>query len=112
MLGPNCLGVISPSNDLNASFAPATPEEGSVALLSQSGALIDSVIDKSLAEDYGFSSLVSIGNQADVNVRDLLDYFKDDEETDAIALYLEGLEKGKTLLRKLKRLLKKSQLLL
>lgn len=100
LLGPNCLGVISPANNLNASFAPATPKEGSVALLSQSGALIDSVIDKSLAEDYGFSSLVSIGNQADVNVRDLLDYFKNDEETEVIALYLEGVEKGKDFIQK------------
>lgn len=90
LLGPNCLGVISPSNDLNASFAPAMPEKGNVAFLSQSGALIDSVIDKSLLEGYGFSTLVSFGNQADINVRDLLSYFKEDSETDAIALYLEG----------------------
>ncbi len=102
LLGPNCLGVISPSNDLNASFAPAMPEKGNVAFLSQSGALIDSVIDKSLLEGYGFSTLVSFGNQADINVRDLLSYFKEDSETEAIALYLEGVEKGKDFIKKAK----------
>lgn len=93
-LGPNCLGVISPATGLNASFAPATPQQGAVAFLSQSGALIDSVIDKSLAEGYGFSSLVSLGNQADVNVQNLLDYFKNDQQTKAIALYLEGISQA------------------
>jgi len=100
LLGPNCLGAIIPPVGLNASFAPATPEDGSVALLSQSGALIDSVIDKSLAEGFGFSGLVSLGNQADINVIDLLEYFKQDQETKAIALYLEGLEDGKQFIKK------------
>ncbi|MEF8847068.1 MAG: CoA-binding protein [Candidatus Paceibacterota bacterium] len=106
LLGPNCLGIISPSTNLNASFAPATPQEGSVAFLSQSGALIDSVIDKSLAEEYGFSSLVSFGNQADINVRDLLSHFKKDDATKAIALYIEGVKKGKKFIEKAKEVVK------
>ncbi|MEK7104054.1 MAG: CoA-binding protein, partial [Patescibacteria group bacterium] len=55
LVGPNCLGVINPKAKLNASFAPETPKSGSIAFLSQSGALIDSIIDKSLLEDFGFS---------------------------------------------------------
>lgn len=100
LIGPNCLGVIIPPINLNASFAPATPKTGSIAFLSQSGALVDSVVDKSLLEGYGFSGLVSFGNQADVEVCDLLDFFGKDERTKAITLYLEGLDKGRKFIEK------------
>jgi len=94
LIGPNCLGIIRPYLKLNASFAPALPKKGKVAFLSQSGALIDSIIDKSLSEDYGFSALVSYGNEADVDMCDFLRFFEKDKETKVIALYLEGLKQG------------------
>ena len=99
LLGPNCLGSIRPAAKLNASFAPATPKEGAVAFVSQSGALIDSVIDKALAEDYGFSALISYGNEADLGVGDFLKFLAGDKKTKAIALYLEGLKNGREFIK-------------
>jgi acetyltransferase len=94
LLGPNCLGVIRPSSKLNASFAPATPKPGSIAFLSQSGALIDSVIDKSLAENFGFSALISYGNEADLDICDFLKFLTKDKKTKAISLYIEAIKNG------------------
>jgi len=99
LIGPNCLGIIRPLKELNASFAPLTPKNGGVAFISQSGALIDSVIDKAFHENYGFSSLVSYGNEADVDICDFLLWLKEDKETKVIAVYLEGLKDGRRFMR-------------
>ena len=99
LVGPNCLGIIRPLKELNASFASLTPQAGGVAFISQSGALIDSVIDKAAYENYGFSSLVSYGNEADVDICDFLLWFKEDKETKVIAIYLEGLEDGRRFMK-------------
>ncbi len=99
MVGPNCLGILRPSLDFNASFAPTSPKKGSIAFLSQSGALIDSVIDRNSAVNYGFSTIVSYGNEADLDVSDFLDYLKNDEETKVIAVYLEGVEDGRKFMK-------------
>lgn len=99
LLGPNCLGVIRPSTKLNASFSPATPKKGKIAFLSQSGALIDSIIDQSLLENYGFSALVSYGNEADLSICDFLKFFGDDKETEVLALYIEGLKDGRDFIK-------------
>jgi len=98
-LGPNCLGVIRPAVKLNASFGPATPKPGQVAFVSQSGALIDSVIDKALLEGYGFSNLISYGNGADLDICDFLKYLENDKETKAIALYVESIKNGREFLK-------------
>lgn len=95
LLGPNCLGFIAPSIKLNVSFSPATPRAGEMAFLSQSGALIDSVIDKSLAEWYGFSYLISYGNEADLDICDLLEFLRHDPQTKVIAIYLESIKDGR-----------------
>lgn len=94
-LGPNCLGIISPEFNLNASFAPFSPKGGNVGFISQSGALIDSVIEKSKDNNLGFSSLVSFGNQAGVSVSSLIEFLGEDKNTDVISLYLEGLKGGR-----------------
>jgi len=94
-LGPNCLGTLSPQFKLNASFAPALPAQGQIALISQSGALIDSIIDISLGEKYGFSGIVSYGNEAGLKLLDFLEWFGKDKKTKVIALYLEGVRQGK-----------------
>ncbi|MEM2138525.1 MAG: CoA-binding protein [Candidatus Woesearchaeota archaeon] len=94
ILGPNCLGLIRPGI-INASFGPCMPEQGEIAFFSQSGALIDSVIDWSLERKYGFSSIVSLGNQADLDITDFLEWALYDKKTKAIALYIEGLKDGK-----------------
>lgn len=91
-VGPNCLGVINtdPSIRLNASFAPAMPPPGRVALCSQSGALGVAVISLAHRLDLGISTFVSIGNKADVTGNDLLEFWEGDAATDVILFYLES----------------------
>lgn len=102
LLGPNCLGIIRPSIVLNASFAPATPRLGKIAFVSQSGALINSVLDASLLENYGFSTIISYGNAAGLKISDFLLWLKKDKETKVVALYIEGMEEGRRFMRVLK----------
>ncbi len=90
ILGPNCLGIIVPSINLNASFATAGPKGGGVAVISQSGALCTSLLDWALEEGIGFSYFVSIGNMADIEFGDLIDYFGGDPKTTSIILYMES----------------------
>ncbi len=97
-IGPNSLGVISPGT-FNGSFAPFEPKKGSIAFLSQSGALIDSVIDQSLLKSYNFSHLVSYGNGADLEVSDFLKYLDNDKNTKSIAIYLESLKDGRKFIK-------------
>ncbi len=95
IVGPNCLGILYPPNSLNASFGPALPPSGSVAFISQSGALADSVIDWSLKERYGFSAVISYGNKADLDAPDFLAWAAKDTHTKAVAVYIEGLNDGR-----------------
>ncbi|OIO45328.1 hypothetical protein COX24_01575 [bacterium (Candidatus Gribaldobacteria) CG23_combo_of_CG06-09_8_20_14_all_37_87_8] len=105
-LGPNCFGILRSQNNLNATFSTLAPKKGGVAFLSQSGALINVFIEKSLNTLSGFSLMVSLGNMANLNFADWFDYLKDDEETKAVALYLEGLKEkaGKNFIEKAKAL--------
>jgi len=89
LLGPNCVGLIVPRLGLNASFAGAMPIDGHVAFVSQSGALATSVIDWALAEQIGFSHVVSLGNMLDIDLGDLIDYLGQDAQTRSIFLYIE-----------------------
>ncbi|MFA5086428.1 MAG: CoA-binding protein [Candidatus Paceibacterota bacterium] len=106
LIGPNCLGIINPSIGLNASFAPLTPKAGNIAFLSQSGALLDSVLGMSEDEDMGFSKVVSYGNEADLGLIDFLDYLKDDPETKVIVVYFEGLKDGKKFMETAREVIK------
>ncbi|MBN2112430.1 CoA-binding protein [Candidatus Woesearchaeota archaeon] len=94
LVGPNCLGIIRPNKNLNASFAPTMPPEGPVGFISQSGALADSIIDWAVAERYGLSAVISYGNKADLDVHDFIEFLAADPQTKAIALYVEGLKDG------------------
>jgi acetyl coenzyme A synthetase (ADP forming)-like protein len=94
LLGPNCLGVINTFTPLNASFATAMPSQGSIAFMSQSGALCTAVLDVAQAEEVGFSSFVSLGNKADLNELDLIRAWMDDPKTRVIMAYLEGIADG------------------
>ncbi len=98
LVGPNCLGIIRPHSFFNASFAPATPAAGEIAFVSQSGALLDSVIDQSLGRRYGFSALISYGNEADLSLEDFLLFLEKDPRTKVILLYLEGVRDGRRFL--------------
>ncbi len=95
IIGPNCLGVLVPRLQLNASFASGMPRKGHIAFISQSGALCTSVLDWALEEKIGFSYFVSIGNALDVDFGDLIDYFGQDEETHSIVLYMESVQKAR-----------------
>ncbi|MCI0495140.1 bifunctional acetate--CoA ligase family protein/GNAT family N-acetyltransferase [candidate division KSB1 bacterium] len=95
IIGPNCLGIIVPGLNLNASFAQGMPNKGHVAFISQSGALCTSVLDWALEEKVGFSYFVSIGNTIDVDFGDLIDYFGEDEGTKSILLYIESIERAR-----------------
>jgi len=91
IVGPNCLGIMSPCSGLNATFAAGMARKGRVAFLSQSGALLTAILDWSVAEAVGFSAFVSTGSMLDVGWGDLIDYFGDDEATRAIVIYMESI---------------------
>lgn len=100
LIGPNCLGVINTEPDvrLNASFARAMPAAGSIAFLSQSGALCTAVLDYARGKNIGFSKFVSFGNKADLTEIDLLQYLASDPKTSVILLYLEEITRGRELI--------------
>ena len=91
IIGPNCLGVMSPITGINATFAKGMALPGNVGFLSQSGALCTSVLDWSLQEHVGFSAFVSIGSMLDVNWGDLIYYLGDDPHTNSIVIYMESI---------------------
>ncbi len=91
VIGPNCLGIIVPNQRLNLSFANSMPKKGSVAFISQSGALCTAVLDWAMGENIGFSYFVSIGNTMDVGFGDLIDFFGQDANTKSIVLYVESI---------------------
>lgn len=95
IIGPNCLGVIAPKMNLNASFSRGMPRTGNVAFISQSGALCTSVLDWAAQGKIGFSNFVSIGNTLDVDFGDLIDYFGEDEQTKAMILYVESISNAR-----------------
>ena len=72
IVGPNCLGVMLPHQGINTTFDPISPKSGRIAFISQSGAIISTIVDWSLPEEIGFSAVISIGNQADLSFEDFL----------------------------------------
>jgi len=91
IIGPNCLGVIRPSNNFNVTFLSKMPKPGSIAFISQSGALGSAILDWAMHENIGFSNFVSIGSMIDVDFGDLIDYFGTDPKTKSILMYIEGI---------------------
>ncbi|WP_295883635.1 GNAT family N-acetyltransferase [uncultured Thiohalocapsa sp.] len=91
VLGPNCLGVMRPSNGLNAAFGPTLVRDGRVALVSQSGAVCSAMVDWAGPRRLGYSAVVSLGAGADVDFGDVLDYLALDPKTQSILLYVEGI---------------------
>ena len=90
ILGPNCVGLLVPALGLNASFAHTGALPGKIAFVSQSGALVTAVLDWAKSRGIGFSKFVSLGDSADVDCGDVLDYLGSDPETHAILLYIEA----------------------
>ena len=98
LLGPNCLGLINTTTPLNASFAPQMPPKGNIAFMSQSGALCTAVLDWAESEHIGFSTIVSLGNMADMNETSFMELLAEDPNTKVILVYVEGIKEGKRFL--------------
>jgi len=94
VLGPNCLGFIIPSLNLNASFAGGMPGAGNISFVSQSGALAVAIMDIAKSEEINFSNVISVGNKMQIDEADLLEYLGTDEKTKVIGMYLEGIKDG------------------
>ena len=92
ILGPNCVGALVPGLHLNASFAPGTAAPGPLAFVSQSGALATAMLDWANAHRLGFSHFISLGDSADVDFGDVLDYLASDAGTRAVLMYVESVK--------------------
>ena len=96
LLGPNCIGTVDTHLPLDTTFLqPPMPAQGNIGFISQSGAFCAAIIDWSRAQGFGFSRIVSLGNQADVNETDMLSMLADDPHTRVIALYMESVSDGR-----------------
>ncbi|MEM4339143.1 MAG: CoA-binding protein, partial [Candidatus Nitrosocaldus sp.] len=95
IIGPNCLGIIRPSSNLNATFLSRIPKPGNVAFISQSGALGSAIVEWAIDESIGFSAFISVGSMLDVDFGDLIEYLGKDPETKSILLYVEGISDAK-----------------
>ena len=98
VIGPNCLGVMSPLSGLNATFATTIARPGSVGFISQSGALCTAVLDWSLKEMVGFSAFVSVGSMVDVGWGDLIYHLGNDPKTKSIVIYMESIGNARSFL--------------
>jgi acetyl coenzyme A synthetase (ADP forming)-like protein len=111
MVGPNCLGIILPHKKINATFDPVSPKPGHIAFISQSGAIITTVVDWSLQEDRGLSAVISVGNQADLGFDEFLKFAGEDEDTRTIILYIEEIRNGREFMKVVKEISKKKHII-
>jgi acetyltransferase len=95
IVGPNCVGIMVPRQGLDATFSHLAAPAGDIAFISQSGAMITAMLDWALPRGIGFSNVVSLGDMADVDFGDMLDYLAADPHTRAILLYVEGITHGR-----------------
>jgi len=100
LMGPNCLGLLNTQAKLNASFAKQTPSEGSISVLSQSGALCTAILDWAAGRHLGLAKLISIGNKADLDETDFLEALAEDDATKVIVGYLENITAGDTFIKR------------
>ncbi|HEY2827330.1 MAG TPA: acetate--CoA ligase family protein, partial [Pirellulales bacterium] len=98
LIGPNCIGVMSPVYKLNATFAASMAREGNVGLISQSGAMLSTILDWSDHENVGFSHVFSVGSMLDVGWGDLIQFLGDDPHTASIVIYMESIGNAKSFL--------------
>lgn len=95
MLGPNTMGFLNRSINLNASIIPRMPHKGEISFVSQSGALGLALVDWAIGSRLGLNCVISTGNKADVSEADLLEFFEEDKDTWTISMYIEGLKDGR-----------------
>jgi acetyltransferase len=102
VLGPNCLGIMRPPLGLNATFARGNAFAGSLALVSQSGAVCTAMLDWATPNGIGFSSVISLGASSDIDFGEVIDYLASDDKTEHILLYIEGVKDGRRLVSSLR----------
>ena len=102
ILGPNCIGIMRPPLGLNATFARGQALAGSLALVSQSGAVCTAMLDWAIPNGIGFSSVISLGGSSDVDFGEVIDYLAADAKTEHILLYIEGVRDGRRLVSSLR----------
>lgn len=95
LLGPNCLGIMRPSSGINVTFAHGSANPGTIGLISQSGALCTAILDWALPNNVGFSSVVSLGAESDIDFGEVLEYMVADPRTENIFLYIEGIKNAR-----------------
>jgi acetyl coenzyme A synthetase (ADP forming)-like protein len=112
LLGPNVLGVMNTHHKMNATFAHNMPEKGGISIISQSGAVCAAILDWAVSQKLGLSKLISIGNKADINEIDLLEWLSEDEETGVIVGYLENIIDGKKFIQTAERVTSKKPVII
>jgi acetyltransferase len=110
IVGPNVLGVCTPT--FNCTFASKSPNKGSIAFLSQSGAMLTAILDWSFANNIGFSNFISLGNKCDVHEVELIKEVCEDENTKIILLYLESVIDGKAFLEQIPEACRKKPIII
>ncbi len=110
-LGPNCFGVIDTWFDLNTTFSAQQPLKGHIAFISQSGALCISILNQGIMDRIGFSKFINLGNKADIDETDLIEYLADDPMTKVITLYLEDIKDGRKFIKAARETVKKKPVL-
>ncbi len=106
IIGPNSLGIMVPPEQINTTFSNNSPNPGPFGFISQSGALITTIVDWSIQEEIGFSAVISAGNQSDISFVDYIDLLAQDENTSVIILYIEEIREGKRFLEIVSRVSK------
>lgn len=112
ILGPNIVGICDTVKNVNASFCQALPNPGEIAFITQSGALGIALVGWTKIKGIGLSDLVSIGNKADINETDLIEFFGDDPNTRVITAYLEGIEDGRRFMDVARRVSRKKPIII
>ncbi len=102
LIGPNCLGIMRPDINLNATFARGNANPGSIGLISQSGAVCAAMLDWARPNNVGFSSVISIGSSSDVDFGEILDFLIADPKTENIFLYIEGIRNARSFMSALR----------
>lgn len=107
MIGPNCVGTMNLENGFNTTFIRGVPDTGHIAFISQSGAICGAVVDFVMGKGIGFSHFVSMGNEADVNETDLIEYLSEEPNVRVIAAYIEAIQDGERFMEVVRRVTRK-----
>lgn len=99
LIGPNCLGVLNLHKNINVSIVEQTPKFGGISFIAQSGTMGISIVEDAVLKGVGLNKIISVGNKADVDDVDLLEYLDKDDSTKVIVIYAEGIARGKDFIR-------------